>query len=70
MTMLLDFFDANLLIKTISQVWWHTPLIPEFGKKASLVYKASARTARAITQRNLSRKTKNKTRRVIVVGIW
>jgi hypothetical protein len=49
--------------------WWHTPLIPALGRrgrgrrisefKASLVYKVSFRTARAI-QRNPVSKTKNK----------
>jgi hypothetical protein len=40
----------------LSQAWWHTPLIPElrgrgrqiFEFEASLVYRVSSRTARAI----------------------
>jgi hypothetical protein len=54
--------------KSISQAWWHTPLIPALGGrgrwisefKASLFYKVSSRTARA-TQRNpVSKKQKQK----------
>jgi len=50
--------------------WWHTPLIPALRRlrekhpcefKASLVYRVSSRTARAM-QRNLSRKKKNETK--------
>jgi hypothetical protein len=49
------------------QVWWHTPLIPALRRQgqtisefeASLVYKVSSRTARAI-QRNPVLKSKNK----------
>lgn len=48
-----------LLVKV--KWWWHTPLIPAFGKQkqvdlrefeTSLFYKASSRIARTITQRN------------------
>jgi hypothetical protein len=52
-------FSAFSVIKYGAGRWWHTPLIPVLGGKgrqisefkASLVYKVSARTARA-TQRN------------------
>ena len=46
--------------KSLSEAWWYVPLIPALGRqtqadlcefKASLVYKASSRTARA-TQKN------------------
>jgi hypothetical protein len=47
------------------RAWWHTPLIPALGRiselEASLAYKVSSRTARAI-QRNpvlKNQKTKN-----------
>jgi hypothetical protein len=45
--------------------WWCTPVIPAPGRQrqgnfcefeASLVYKSGVRTARAVTQRNLSQK--------------
>jgi hypothetical protein len=44
--------------------WWRTPLIPALGRQisefqASLVYRVSSRTARAI-QRNPVSKTKQK----------
>ena len=50
-------------IKTASILrwWWCRPLIPVFGRQrqvdffefeASLVYRASSRTSRAVTQRN------------------
>jgi hypothetical protein len=56
-----------------SQVWWHKPSIPALKTRgrqisefeASLVYKVSSRTARAI-QRNIvskKQKTKNKKKR-------
>jgi len=47
--------------------WWRTPLIPALRRqrqvalcecKASLVYRASSRTARAIEENSLSSKTK------------
>jgi hypothetical protein len=49
-----------------SQVWWHTPLIPALrgrGRRilefeASLVYKVSSRTARAIQRSPVSKKQK------------
>jgi hypothetical protein len=48
-------------------VWWRTPLIPGRGSRisefeASLVYKVSSRTARAI-QRNPVSKKQNKTKK-------
>lgn len=46
------------LWKTNRQVWWHRPLIPAW-EDASLVYRGSSRTARAI-QETLSWKTMNK----------
>jgi hypothetical protein len=50
-------------------VWWCTPLIPVLGGgrgrqipefEASLVYKVSSRTARAIQRNPVSKKTKTK----------
>jgi hypothetical protein len=51
----------------MSRAWWHTPLVPTLGGrgrrisefKASMVYKVSSRTARAI-QRNPVSKNKTK----------
>ena len=48
--------------------WWHTPLIPALGRQrqvdlceceASLVYRTSSKTARAVTQRNPVSKTES-----------
>lgn len=46
----------------LSQTWWHTSLIPAdlSGFEASLVYTASSRTARDVTQRNTILKNKIK----------
>lgn len=52
-----------------SGVWWHAPLIPSlrrqrqrqvdlFGFKASLIYRASSRTARAIQRNTVSKNSK------------
>jgi hypothetical protein len=44
-------------------VWWYTPLIPALGIsefEASLVYKVSSRTARAIQRNPVLKKNKNK----------
>jgi hypothetical protein len=52
--------------KILAQQWWRTPLIPALGRQrqaefeASLVYRVSSRTARAI-QRNPVSKNKTKT---------
>jgi hypothetical protein len=52
--------------------WWHMPLIPALGSqrqedlwefKASLVYRASSRTARATQKPYFKKKKKNKRRR-------
>jgi anthranilate phosphoribosyltransferase len=51
-----------------SRTWWHTPLIPALGRQrrvisefeASLVYKVSSRTARAIQRNLVLKKQKNK----------
>jgi hypothetical protein len=48
--------------------WWCTPIIPALGRqsrqisefKASLVYKVSSRTARAIQRNPVSKKQTNK----------
>jgi hypothetical protein len=43
--------------------WWLTPLIPALGKQrqeASLVYRVSSKTARAIQRNPVSKKRKNK----------
>ena len=60
------------MVKKVSSdwAWWHTPLIPAFRRQrqwisvfeASLVYKVSSRTARAI-QRNPGLKNKNKNKK-------
>jgi hypothetical protein len=56
----------------IDRQWWHTPLIPALGGlgggrgrrisefEASLVYKVSSRTVRAIQSNPVSKKQKNK----------
>jgi hypothetical protein len=52
------------------QVWWRTPLIPALGRQrqadsefeASLVYKVSSRTARAIKRNPVSKKKKKRER--------
>jgi hypothetical protein len=51
-----------------SWAWWYTPLIPALGRqrqvvsefKASLVYKVSSRTARAIQRNPISKNQKKK----------
>ena len=57
------------MTQKLARWWWHVPIITAFRRQrqgdlfteiqASLVYKASSRTARA-TQRNLVSKNKNK----------
>jgi hypothetical protein len=51
--------------------WWHMPLIPALGKKrqvdsefeASLVYKVSSRTTRAMQRNPVSKNQKEKKKR-------
>ena len=59
--MVISIFNVNRY-KTIGQAVWCTPLIPALGRQrqvelsefeVSLVYKASFRTAKAVTQKNL-----------------
>jgi hypothetical protein len=55
----------------IAEQWWRTPLIPVFGGRgrrtsefeASLVYKVSSRTAKAIPRNPVSGKKKKKKRK-------
>jgi len=57
----------------MSQARWHMPLIPALGRqrqadfKASVVYKLSSRTARAIQRNPVS---KNQKKKIIIIIIW
>ena len=59
-------------------MWWGTPIIPALGGRgrrisefeASLVYRVSSRTARAIQRNPVSKtKTKNKTKKQNHLGV-
>jgi hypothetical protein len=64
--------SSDPITKTCScPAWWRMPLIPALGRRgsqisefeASLVYKVSSRTTRAIQRNTVSgKKTKNKTK--------
>ena len=55
---------AGPTLYTDTERWWHLPLILALGRqrqaefKASLVYRAISRTARAVTQKNTVSKKK------------
>jgi hypothetical protein len=59
-----NLLKATQLLRSKTWRWWHTPLIPELGRggrgrrisefEASLVYKLSSRTARAIQRNTVS----------------
>jgi hypothetical protein len=60
-TFILMRYSIHLKSKVYTWAWWRTPLIPALRKQrqedlcefeASLVYRVSSMTARAVTQRN------------------
>ena len=59
----------------LNWAWWRTPLIPALGRQrqvdsefeASLVYKVSSRTAKAIQRNPVS---KNQKKKILILRAW